>query len=123
MVAGSRIGLALGGLFLLDQPCRWSHHQRLPRFFLGAAAYDRRVGPLDRDLGEPGNGENPADISSERRRHRRVGASSARTKNDRDRAFWLAAELKQLGHTPHIHGWELKGGDDIRNKWQRNSKL
>jgi len=51
------------------------------------------------------------------------GASSARTKNDRDRAFWLAAELKQLGHTPHIHGWELKGGDDIRNKWQRNSKL
>jgi hypothetical protein len=37
MVAGSRIGLALGGLFLLDQPCRWSHHQRLPRFFLGAA--------------------------------------------------------------------------------------
>jgi len=32
MVAGSRIGLALGGLFLLDQPCRWSHHQRLPRF-------------------------------------------------------------------------------------------
>jgi hypothetical protein len=81
------------------------------------------VGPLDRDLGEPGSGENPADISSERRRHRRVGASSARTKNDRDRAFWLAAELKQLGHTPHIHGWELKGGDDIRNKWQRNSKL
>ena len=59
MVAGSRIGLALGGLFLLDQPCRWSHHQRLPRFFLGAAAYDRRVGPLDRDLGEPDNGKNP----------------------------------------------------------------
>jgi len=113
----------LGRVLLLDQSRRWSHQQRLAGFLLRAAANDRRVGPLDRDLGEPGNGENPADISSERRRHRRVGASSARTKNDRDRAFWLAAELKQLGHTPHIHGWELKGGDDIRNKWQRNSKL
>ena len=49
--------------------------------------------------------------SDDRGSHR---ASSARTKNDRDRAFWLAAELKQLGHTPHIHGWELKSGDDIR---------
>jgi len=51
------------------------------------------------------------------------GGELSPTKNDRDRAFWLAAELKQVGHTPHIHGWELKGGDDIRNKWQRNSKL
>src|SRR5271157_4492706 len=35
------------------------------------------------------------------------------TKSDRDWAFWIAEELKQLGHTPHIHEWEIKGGDDI----------
>ena len=35
------------------------------------------------------------------------------TQSDRDWAFWLAAELKVLGHTPHIHEWEVKGGDDI----------
>jgi hypothetical protein len=40
------------------------------------------------------------------------------TKSDRDWAFWLAADLKHLGHTPHIREWELTGGDDIRNKWR-----
>ncbi len=35
------------------------------------------------------------------------------TKSDRDWAFWLAAELTELGHAPHIHEWEIKGGDDI----------
>jgi tetratricopeptide (TPR) repeat protein len=35
------------------------------------------------------------------------------TSSDRDWAFWIAAELKELGHTPHIHEWEIKGGDDI----------
>jgi hypothetical protein len=35
------------------------------------------------------------------------------TKSDRDWAFWIAAELKELGHTPHIHEWEIKDGDDI----------
>src|SRR5271163_718767 len=35
------------------------------------------------------------------------------TKSDRDWAFWLAAELKELGHTPHIHEWEINAGDDI----------
>jgi hypothetical protein len=35
------------------------------------------------------------------------------TKSDRDWAFWLAAELKELGHTPRIHEWEIKSGDDI----------
>jgi hypothetical protein len=35
------------------------------------------------------------------------------TKSDRYWAFWLAAELKQLGHSPHIHEWEIKAGDDI----------
>jgi hypothetical protein len=28
-------------------------------------------------------------------------------------AFWIAKELELLGHTPHIHEWELGGGDDI----------
>lgn len=35
------------------------------------------------------------------------------TSSDRDWAFWIARELKELGHTPHIHEWEIKGGDDI----------
>jgi len=32
------------------------------------------------------------------------------TGNDRDWSFWLAAELKQLGHSPYIHEWEIQGG-------------
>jgi len=35
------------------------------------------------------------------------------TKSDSDWAFWVAKELEALGHTPHIHEWEIKGGDDI----------
>jgi TIR domain len=35
------------------------------------------------------------------------------TGSDRDWAFWIAKELKALGHTPHVHEWEIKGGDDI----------
>jgi hypothetical protein len=35
------------------------------------------------------------------------------TNSDRDWAFWLAAELKELGHTPHIHEWEIKGSESI----------
>jgi TIR domain len=35
------------------------------------------------------------------------------TSSDRDWAFWIANELKSLGHTPHIHEWEVKAGDDI----------
>jgi tetratricopeptide (TPR) repeat protein len=35
------------------------------------------------------------------------------TSSDRDWAFWIAKELETLGHTPHIHEWEIKGGDDI----------
>jgi hypothetical protein len=34
------------------------------------------------------------------------------TSSDRDWAFWIAKELEALGHTPHIHEWEIKGGDD-----------
>jgi hypothetical protein len=35
------------------------------------------------------------------------------TQSDREWAFWLAAELKELGHTSHLHEWEIQGGDDI----------
>jgi TIR domain/NB-ARC domain len=35
------------------------------------------------------------------------------TSSDRDRAFWIAKELEALGHTSHVHEWEIKGGDDI----------
>ena len=35
------------------------------------------------------------------------------TSSDRDWAFWVAKELEALGHTPHIHEWEICGGDDI----------
>jgi hypothetical protein len=26
---------------------------------------------------------------------------------------WIAKELEALGHTPHVHEWEIKGGEDI----------
>jgi len=35
------------------------------------------------------------------------------TSSDRDWAFWIAKELESLGHSPRIHEWEIKGGDDI----------
>jgi tetratricopeptide (TPR) repeat protein len=35
------------------------------------------------------------------------------TKSDRDWAFWIAKELEALGDRPHVHEWEIKGGDDI----------
>ena len=35
------------------------------------------------------------------------------TSSDRDWAFWIAKELEALSHTPHVHEWEIKGGDDI----------
>jgi hypothetical protein len=36
--------------------------------------------------------------------------------SDRDWAFWIAKELEALGHTPHIHEFEVHAGDDIY-KW------
>jgi hypothetical protein len=35
------------------------------------------------------------------------------TASDRDWAFWIGHELDALGHTPHIHDWEVEGGGDI----------
>jgi hypothetical protein len=38
------------------------------------------------------------------------------TSSDRDWAFWIGKELENLGHTPHIHEWEIPAGGDIP-KW------
>src|SRR5580704_6367728 len=35
------------------------------------------------------------------------------TSSDREWAFWIAKELAALGHSPHIHEWEIGSGDDI----------
>ena len=35
------------------------------------------------------------------------------TSSDSDWAFWIGTELEALGHTPHIHEWEIEGGGDI----------
>jgi tetratricopeptide (TPR) repeat protein len=35
------------------------------------------------------------------------------TSKDRDWAFWIGQELLNLGHTPHVHEWEIAGGGDI----------
>lgn len=35
------------------------------------------------------------------------------TSSDREWAFWIGQALKQLGHTPRIHEWEINSGDDI----------
>jgi tetratricopeptide (TPR) repeat protein len=35
------------------------------------------------------------------------------TSSDRDWAFWLAKELQALGHTPHVHEWEIAAGGNI----------
>jgi hypothetical protein len=42
------------------------------------------------------------------------------TSTDRDWAFWIAKQLEPLGHTPHIHEWEIKGGDDIYGWMERH---
>jgi oleate hydratase len=38
------------------------------------------------------------------------------TSSDRDWAFWIGKELEKLGHTPYIHDWEIRAGEDIV-KW------
>jgi len=35
------------------------------------------------------------------------------TSRDRDWAFWIGRQLEKLGHTPHIHEWEIQAGGDI----------
>ena len=38
------------------------------------------------------------------------------TSSDRDWAFWIGHELEALGHSAHIHEWEISAGGDIM-KW------
>ena len=35
------------------------------------------------------------------------------TSSDRDWAHWIGKELEALSHTPHVHEWEIRGGEDI----------
>jgi len=35
------------------------------------------------------------------------------TSSDREWAYWVGHQLESLGHTPHIHDWEISGGGDI----------
>jgi Tfp pilus assembly protein PilF len=35
------------------------------------------------------------------------------TANDRAWADWIGHELEALGHRPHLHDWEISGGEDI----------
>src|SRR6516162_9800435 len=35
------------------------------------------------------------------------------TSSDRDWAFWIGHELEALGHSAHIHDWEISGGGNI----------
>jgi hypothetical protein len=35
------------------------------------------------------------------------------TGTDRDWAFWIGQELEKLGHTAHLHDWEIAAGGDI----------
>ena len=59
-----------------------------------------------------GNHDAPAAI-------KRIGANPmsdifiSYTAADRDWAFWIAKELKALGHIPHVHEWEIERGGDI----------
>jgi hypothetical protein len=43
------------------------------------------------------------------------------TSSDRDWAFWIAKELEAFGHTPHVHEWEIIGGDDIYAWMERDT--
>jgi TIR domain len=35
------------------------------------------------------------------------------TSSDKEWAFWIGKELEALGHTPHVHEWEIARGRDI----------
>jgi hypothetical protein len=35
------------------------------------------------------------------------------TSSDRDWAFWIGQELEKLGHTAHLHEWEISAGGNI----------
>src|SRR5216683_1228438 len=69
---------------------------------------------------EPGLARRPADSddaawrpSDPARGRRMADIFISYTASDRDWAFWIAKELEALGQTPHVHEWEIKGGEDI----------
>ena len=35
------------------------------------------------------------------------------TSSDPDWAFWIGLELEKLGHTPHLHEWEIAAGGNV----------
>jgi hypothetical protein len=35
------------------------------------------------------------------------------TSRDREWAYWIADALQDMGHTAHVHEWEIKAGEDI----------
>lgn len=35
------------------------------------------------------------------------------TSSDKEWAGWIGARLRELGHTPFIHEWEIQKGEDI----------
>ena len=43
------------------------------------------------------------------------------TSEDRDWAFWIAHELETLGHTLHIHEWEISATAITRPGWRSGS--
>jgi hypothetical protein len=42
------------------------------------------------------------------------------TSADSQWAHWIANELRALGHTPHVHEFEIKAGADIRKPGERS---
>jgi TIR domain len=48
-----------------------------------------------------------------------AGVFISYTSSDRDWALWIAKELEAFGHTPHVHEWEVNGGDDIYGWMER----
>jgi hypothetical protein len=75
---------------------------------ISAATLRRRLA-----VAADGNHHSPADGA---RGARAVGMADifvSYTSSDRDWAFWIAKELQTLGHAPHVHEWEIKGGADI----------
>jgi aspartokinase-like uncharacterized kinase len=44
------------------------------------------------------------------------------TSSDRDWAFWIGKELQKLGHTPHIHEWEITSGNIAAWMEERHDK-
>jgi hypothetical protein len=51
-------------------------------------------------------------VSNDRRR-RVADIFVSFTKSDQQWAHWIAQELTELHHEPHVHDWELGPGEDV----------